>query len=199
MIEKYGDYRTISSRGEKKMRLCFFHGLESSPKGTKSRLLRQHYPDCWIPELFPDIYNRIEIVEAGMEEPMVIAGSSLGGLTAIMYAMKRPEMVKGLVLLAPAVGSRDGISIMADVEEGLLDSLYIPGNIPTAIIAGIRDELIPVTAIRALVQRSPQPEKIKLYEVDDDHMLHQSLDLMLKTISEILKISSDKPLADNKP
>ena len=134
-----------------------------------------------------------------MEEPMVIAGSSLGGLTAIMYAMKRPEMVKGLVLLAPAVGSRDGISIMADVEEGLLDSLYIPGNIPTAIIAGIRDELIPVTAIRALVQRSPQPEKIKLYEIDDDHMLHQSLDLMLKTISEILKISSDKPLADNKP
>ena len=179
------------------MRLCFFHGLESSPKGTKSRLLRQHYPGCWIPELSPDIYNRIDIVEAGMEEPMVVVGSSLGGLTAIMYAMKHPEMVKGLVLLAPAVGSRDGINIMADMEEGLSDSLYIPGSIPTAIIAAIRDELIPVTAVRSLVQRSPQPEKIKLYEVDDDHMLHQSLDLMLITISEILNRSSNKQSADN--
>ena len=117
---------------------------------------------------------------------MVITGSSLGGLTAIMYAMKRPEMVGGLVLFAPAVGSKDVISIMADEEKGLLNSLYIPKNIPTAIIAGIRDELIPVSAIRNLVQRSPEPEKIILHEVDDDHMLHQSLDLILETIKEVL-------------
>jgi pimeloyl-ACP methyl ester carboxylesterase len=154
--------------------------------GTKSRLLRKHYPDCWIPELPPDIYRRIEIVEAEMAGPKVITGSSLGGLTGVMYAMKHPEMVGGLVLFAPAVGSRDGISIMADEEKGLLNSLYIPKNIPTAIIAGIRDELIPVSAIRNLVQRSPEPEKIILHEVDDDHMLHQSLDLILETIKEVL-------------
>ena len=169
------------------MRLCFFHGLDSSPMGTKSRLLRQHYPDCWIPELPPDIYRRVDIVEAGMEGPMVITGSSLGGLTAIMYAMRHPEMVKGLVLFAPAVGSKDGISIVADEEKGLLNSLYIPKNIPTAIIAGIRDELIPVSAIRNLIQRSPEPEKIILHEVDDDHMLHQSLDLIIETIKEVQK------------
>jgi len=116
---------------------------------------------------------------------MVITGSSLGGLTAIMYAMKHPEMVGGLVLFAPAVGSKDGICIMADEEKGLLNSLYIPKNIPTAIIAGIRDELIPVSAIRNMVQRSPEPEKIILHEVDDDHMLHQSLDLILETIKEV--------------
>ena len=119
---------------------------------------------------------------------MVITGSSHGGLTAIMYAMRHPEMVRGLVLFAPAVGSKDGISIMADEEKGLLNSLYIPKNIPTAIIAGIRDELIPLTAIRTLVRRSPQPDKIKLYEVDDDHMLHESLDLMFETIKEIINL-----------
>ena len=170
------------------MRLCFFHGLESSPNGTKSTLLRQHYPNCWIPELPPHIFKRIEIVETGMDEPMMVTGSSLGGLTAVMYAMKHPAMVKGMVLLAPAVGSIDGISIMADKEEGLLESLFIPENIPTAIIAGTRDELIPLVAIRALVQRSPQPDRIKLYEVDDDHMLHESLDLMLETIKEMMNL-----------
>ena len=175
------------------MRLCFFHGLDSSPMGTKSRLLRQHYPDCWIPDLPPDIYHRIDIVEAGMKEPMVITGSSLGGLTAIMYAMKNPEMAGGLVLFAPAVGSKDGTSIMADEEKGSLDSLCIPKNIPTAIIAGIRDELIPVSAIRNLVQRSPEPEKIMLHEVDDDHLLHQSLDLILETVTGILKCASEVP------
>ena len=169
------------------MRLCFFHGLDSSPMGTKSRLFRKHYPRCWIPELPPDIYRRLDIVEADIEKPMVITGSSLGGLTAIMYAMKHPEMVRGLVLFAPAVGSKDGVSIMADKEKGLLDTLYIPEDIPTEIIAGIRDEVIPLSAIRNLVQRSPVPDKIVLHELDDDHNLHQSLDLIIEVISRMLK------------
>ena len=169
------------------MRLCFFHGLDSSPMGTKSRLFRTHYPTCWIPELPPDIYRRLDIVEADMKEPMVITGSSLGGLTAIMYAMKHPEMVRGLVLFAPAVGSKDGVSILADKEKGLLETLYIPENIPSEIIAGIGDEVIPISAIRNLVKRSPEPENIVLHEADDDHVLHQSFDLILETINEIFK------------
>jgi len=186
-------FHNLNQQGKIEMRLCFFHGLDSNPLGTKSRLLRQHYPNCWIPELPPDIYRRVDIVEAGMEGPMVITGSSLGGLTAIMYAMRHPEMVGGLVLFAPAVGSREGVSIVADKEKGLLNALYIPKNIPTSIIAGIRDELIPVSAIRDLVQRSPEPEDIMLHEVDDDHMLHDSLDLILDAIKGILKRASDTP------
>jgi pimeloyl-ACP methyl ester carboxylesterase len=171
------------------MRLCFLHGLDSSPQGTKARLLKQHYPDCLIPELPPDIYVRVALVEKKVAEPMVFTGSSLGGLTAVMYAMRHPAMVKGMILLAPAVGSRDK-SILADSVDGLLESLYIPETIPTAVIAGIKDELIPISSIRTLVRRSPQPEQIRVHEVFDDHSLHKSLDLMLETIDQIRKLAS---------
>ena len=168
----------------KRIRLCFFHGLDSSPEGTKARLLKKTYPECWIPELPPDIYKRLEIVEIGITEPTVIIGSSLGGLTAVMFAMRHPEMIGGLVLMAPAVGCTDK-SILADYEP-LAEPLYIPAGFQTVIVAGIHDMLIPVSAIRSVIERSPGKESIRLHEVDDDHMLHQSLELMFQEIEKVL-------------
>jgi len=164
--------------------LCFFHGLDSSPQGTKGALLREHYPDCWIPELSSDVYQRLEYLKQEMREPMLVVGSSLGGLTAILHAISRPEMVHGMVLLAPAVGAKDKDFFTAE-QRRILDSLYIPRAIPTVVVAALRDELIPVAAIRRLIQRSPDPERIELLEVDDDHNLHDSLDLMLKAIAQL--------------
>jgi pimeloyl-ACP methyl ester carboxylesterase len=169
------------------MQICFLHGLDSSPQGTKSRLLKKHYPDCLIPELPPDLEKRIDIVEREIQSPMVIVGSSLGGLTAIMFAMKHPLMVKGMVLMAPAVGVRDK-SILSDPKiEELFKSIFLNEKIPTSIIAGLNDDVIPIEDIRSLVQRSPLSGKIDLIEVEDDHNLHQSLDLMLDKISLMLK------------
>lgn len=164
--------------------LCFFHGLESSPQGTKAGLLKKAYPKCWIPELPPDIYTRVEIAAEGITEPTVIVGSSLGGLTAIMLAMRYPETAAGMLLMAPAVGCTDQ-SILAG-HKTLTESLYIPKGIPTVIVAGLRDELIPISAIRSLVDRSPDRKSIRVYEVDDDHMLHRSLELMFRSIDQIL-------------
>lgn len=179
----------------KTVQLCFFHGLDSSPQGTKAGLLKKAYPGCWIPELPPDIYQRIDIVEGGIKEPAVIIGSSLGGLTAVMYAMKHPEMVNGMVLMAPAVGCTDQ-SILA-AHKPLTASLYIPKGIPTVIVAGLQDDLIPVSAIRSLVQRSPERASIRLHEVDDDHMLHASLELMFRSVEQILKAASQKMSVSN--
>lgn len=172
------------------LHLCFFHGLDSSPQGTKAGLLKNTYPECWIPELPPDIYRRVEIAAEGITEPTVVIGSSLGGLTAVMYAMQHPEMVNGMVLMAPAVGCTDR-SILA-AHKPLTDSLYIPKDIPTVIVAGLRDELIPISAIRRVVQRSPDRKSIQVHEVDDDHMLHASLDLMFRSVEQILKATSQK-------
>jgi pimeloyl-ACP methyl ester carboxylesterase len=169
----------------KHFRLCFFHGLDSSPEGTKARLLKMIYADCWIPKLPPDIYKRLDIVETGITEPAVIIGSSLGGLTAVMYAMRRPEMVRGLVLMAPAVVCTDK-SILAEYEP-LAESLFIPAGFQTVILAGIHDTLIPISAIRSVIERSPEKESIRLHEVDDDHMLHQSLELMFHEVERLLR------------
>ncbi|MEW6672687.1 MAG: alpha/beta hydrolase [Thermodesulfobacteriota bacterium] len=165
------------------MPLCFLHGLDSSPQGTKARLLKTHYPDCLIPLLPPDLDERVRIVEGQLQEPTTIIGSSLGGLTALMFAILHPERVAALLLLAPAVGCRDE-SMFTNEQKRMLEALYVPASIPAVIIAGIRDEVIPLASIRALVQRSPTPRRIRLLEVDDDHNLHQSLGLMLESIKQ---------------
>jgi predicted esterase len=166
------------------MRLCFLHGLDSSPQGTKSRLLKTHYPDCLIPSLPTDIHARVRIVEQVLHARTIVIGSSLGGLTALMFAMTHPELIAALILLAPAVGCRDS-GIFTEDQKLMLESLYVPAAIPTVIIAGIRDDVIPLASIRTLVQRSPDPSMIRLHEVDDDHNLHQSLDLMLESIKQL--------------
>ena len=166
------------------MRICFLHGLDSSPQGTKARLLKTQYPDCLIPSLPPDIQERGRIVERALREPTLVIGSSLGGLTALMLAIAHPERIAALLLLAPAVGSRNE-SIFTAEQKLMLESLYVPELIPTVIIAGIRDDVIPLASVRALVQRSPDPDRIKLHEVDDDHNLHQSLGLMLESVRQI--------------
>lgn len=172
------------------MPLCFLHGLDSSPQGTKARLIKAHYPECLIPTLSPDIHERLRIVDRELQQPAIVVGSSLGGLTAIMFANAHPEFIQGLLLLAPAVGSRNE-SIFTKKQQLMLESLYVPAAIPTIIIAGIRDEVIPLASIRTLVRRSPDPDRIQLHEVDDDHNLHQSLGLMLESIEQLrMKLSS---------
>jgi pimeloyl-ACP methyl ester carboxylesterase len=168
------------------MKMAFFHGLDSSPEGTKGRLFKGHYPEMFIPSLPGDIDERLGIVENGIREPMLIVGSSLGGLTGLLFALKHPALVKVLILLAPAVGFFDR-TILNPEQLVALDSLYVPAGLKTVIIAGIRDEVIPLAAVRAMVDRSPEPRKIVLHEVDDDHNLHGHLDFIISCIDSELK------------
>jgi len=164
--------------------LCFLHGLDSSPKGTKAIFIRDRYPQCLIPCLPRGIEERLEEAEKVIKIPSMLIGTSLGGLTAVQYAMKRAEMVRGLVLMAPAVGaSMEGI--FSDEEKEMLSCLSIPPGIPCVIIAGLRDEVIPIDSIHDFIQRSPGRELISLHLVDDDHDLHNNLDLMLEVIEEL--------------
>jgi pimeloyl-ACP methyl ester carboxylesterase len=169
------------------MKLAFFHGLDSSPEGTKGRLLTERYPSLYAPSLPGDINERLRIVENEIRDPMLIVGSSLGGLTGLLFALKYPALVKGLVLLAPAVGFFDR-TILNPEQLGALDSLYVPAGLKTIIIAGIRDEVIPLAAVRAMVERSPEPREITLHEVDDDHNLHDHLDFIISCIDRELKL-----------
>ena len=168
------------------MKTAFLHGLDSSPDGTKAVLLKKRYPDILVPELPPDVGRRLEIVENAFTEPLLVIGSSLGGLTALLYSMKHPRMVKGMVLLAPAVGTF-GDRILTAEQLAVLDSVHVPAGLRTVIIAGINDEVIPLASVRALVDRSPEPREITLHEVDDDHNLHLHLDFMISCIDRELE------------
>jgi len=165
--------------------LYFFHGMEASPQGTKAQFLRKHYPDIIIPELPPDIYKRIEIINNLVTEPAYLIGSSLGGLSALFFAMEKPDLVKEMILLAPAVGFSDPEFFNArDLKK--INSTLIPAGIPCVIMAGEEDDVIPLEDIRALVSRSPARNQIKLLTVKDNHSLNQSLDLLITLVKEMV-------------
>ncbi len=167
--------------------LYFLHGKESSPNGFRANYLRTFYPQIQVPSLPGDFIQRRPILAREIESDACLIGSSLGGLSALDYVRDHPHKVKGMVLLAPAVGFHDVAwrtpEILAFVEE-----LIVPAGIPTAIIAARQDEVIPLAAIQALVARSPQAEAIHYLEVDDEHRLHrpESLAAMLQSISWML-------------
>ncbi|MBU2512420.1 alpha/beta fold hydrolase [bacterium] len=161
--------------------LFFLHGLESSPNGTKAQLIRKKYPECTIPELTPNIKERDEVLKQLISEPSWIIGSSLGGLSALLFAMSNPELVKAMILLAPAVGFYDP-DFFDEAEMKLIESTYIPNGIPTTIIAGEYDDVIPMSSIEDLIKRSPDKQIVSFIKVKDDHSLNQFPGILMDCI-----------------
>ncbi len=165
--------------------LFFLHGLESSPKGTKAQLIKKKYPGCTIPSLTPDIKERREVLRELVTESSWIIGSSLGGLSALIFAMQKPEFVQAMILLAPAVGFFD-TGFFNEEEMKIVESTFIPGDIPTTIIAGLNDEVIPMFSIEKLIQRSPNKKNIDFIKVDDDHSLNRNPAILMDCIGRML-------------
>ena len=166
--------------------LIFLHGLGSSPEGTKACFLKKLYPYIKIPPLSADPLERLYFIENYIKEPSILIGSSLGGLTSIMFCIKHPDFVKSLLLLAPAVWTYDQNILKHELMETLVN-MRIPDGIPTTIIAAEKDEVIPLEKIREF---SKKTDGINLLEVDDTHDLHNSFDLIKKKLQCIILNSS---------
>ncbi|HUT78406.1 MAG TPA: alpha/beta fold hydrolase [Polyangia bacterium] len=173
-------------------RLVFAHGLEGSPEGTKATYLRETLGAIapWLGESILDDQVRILAETVGNDGPAVVIGSSLGGLAALGLACRRPELVRRLILLAPAVGTAHLIAAHPEVEArrpGLaaevarFSELTIPEPVPAHIVLGIHDELIRLEDVLALHVRSPSA---RLSLVHDDHALGRSRALILSLARE---------------
>jgi predicted alpha/beta hydrolase family esterase len=156
--------------------LYHLHGMDSSPDSFKAKHLRQFFPDLIVPALTNDVLERRTHLERLIQEPAVLSGSSLGGLSALDFAILHPHLVKGMVLLAPAVDFFDRSGKTQDILD-YLNALTLPPEIPTVIIGAVQDDIIPIEAIRRLYERSPDTRLVELIEVDDDHRLHESRSL----------------------
>lgn len=165
--------------------MFFFHGLEGSPQGTKSRFLRKRFPDITIPQLTSNVHERVELMNGLISEPSILIGSSLGGLSTLVFAMEKPELVAGMVLLAPAVGLYDK-KMCSRREYEDLQTVVVPEGIPTTIIAAEKDDVIPMDSILALIERSDQ-KNLKLIRVNDNHSLNRSLSYLLSSIKELME------------
>lgn len=187
----------------------YLHGFASSPRSAKGMYLRDRFAQLGIDLITPDLNQgdffhltltrQVQQVQTALPAgPVILIGSSLGGLTATWVAQQQLQ-VQQLVLLAPAFqfldhwlqilgevhlqrwqtqgslkfyhhGQQRSLSLsyqfVQDAEEYLDDQLQRP--IPTLILHGLQDGVIPITASRDFVAQRPWA---KLVELDSDHAL----------------------------
>jgi hypothetical protein len=143
-------------------RVLFVHGLESSPKGTKARVLAEHF-EAWTPEMDTRDFEACVVRQADAVrrfQPDVLVGSSFGGAVAV--ALLQRGLWRGPTLLLA----------QAALEQGLRPEL--PTGARVWIVHGRRDEVVPVASSRRL-GRTGSPGLVRLVEVDDDHRLSASV------------------------
>lgn len=155
--------------------LVFLHGQESGPFGSKYQTLAAAYPERVLSPDFSgqDLSQRLETAKAilsPLTEPLILVGSSLGGLLAVMLAAALPGRFDGLLLLAPALHLPEG-------------QLFPSLPKQTVVLAGLQDTIIPAEALKIWCEARQVP----LLWVEDDHRLGDSHDKILALLAEMLE------------
>jgi predicted esterase len=140
------------------LRVQFAHGLESSPQGTKARLLAgaftartpamdtRHFGAC------------VELHARVLEEfqPHVLVGSSFGGAVVVELLMRGLFRGPTLLLAQAAVRYR------ADAR--------LPEGVPVTLVHAPLDEVVPFAGSEQLA-RTGTPGLVTLISCEDDHAL----------------------------
>lgn len=171
------------------------HGFESGPDATKVTALaeaaanagwshsRPDYTDldaCREAGELGDVRGRRERLlrlarDAATHGPVVLAGSSLGAYISGLVSMQ--VQAAGLFLMAPPIRLH---------QDHPLDA----ARIPTSIIHGWHDELIPA----AHVVEWAAPRSATLLLVDDSHRLSASVQASAEAFSRLLALLQGAPL-----
>jgi pimeloyl-ACP methyl ester carboxylesterase len=201
------------------MKCIFAHGFEGVPSGRKPRFLREALGlDVRAPAMarrgwtFEDqvavLLDEVDRADPA-EGPLLMVGSSVGGLATAVASTRRPDRDLRLVLMAPAAGvhetwerqlGEEGLALWRDMgtlqyrhqgldqEVELRWALYeecraaadVTVTHRGAIVHGMHDDVIPAESSLALARRSPGIKR--LYVVDDGHRLLDSLEVMAEAI-----------------
>jgi len=154
-------------------RVCFSHGQESGPWGTKIRALADIARDKgWTVESLDyqgiaDARERADKLIAFCREqgePIVLVGSSMGGYVATAAAARMGA--RGLFLLAPAF-------YMPGYGEYMPDPLP---DVPTTIVHGWRDDVVPHEG--SIHYGRETGASVML--LDGDHRLTASIDVITR-------------------
>ncbi len=159
--------------------VCFCHGRESGPWGTKIRRLARvaEQYGCRVISCDdrdtqnPDERVRRLIVAAGRwSAPLVLVGSSMGGYVAAVAAAELQPV--GLFLMAPAIGL-PGYRLSAPRP--------VAGHL--TIVHGWDDPVVPLSNVLAFAGA----ERAALHVLDDGHLLHNCLDQLERLFADFLK------------
>ena len=163
--------------------IIFAHGLEGTPNGSKIQTLR----DSGIEVIAPDfqgmpLIERVALLEKisldYADKKPILGGSSYGGLTAAIVAMRFPDRFRGLLLCAPALHLKE-----PPVDDSTI--LIAPKGMPTVIIHGIDDDIVPISCSIEYAERSGE-DIIEFNQVNDGHRLSESHNEILDALEKIL-------------
>ena len=193
----------------------YLHGFASAPSSSKAVYFKNKLDGLKVivPDLNQDDFYNLtlsrqlqqvsEIIET-INGEIIILGSSMGGLTALLLAEKYPNISK-LVLLAPAFSMSElwingdktklqeweqngeapvmhyGYNQEALLSHGFYNDLFshddkeFKRQLPVLNFHGINDDVVPIEFSREYQLTHSQST---LIELDDDHGLGGHLDLM---------------------
>lgn len=206
----------------------YLHGFASSPQSAKAQYLRDRFAACQLDLKIPDLnqgdfshltltrqIQQVESLLPTCETPVVLIGSSFGGLTAAWLAQRNPQ-VQRIVLLAPAFGFlshwlpqlgtaqfkqwqgsgylmvyhygekrslRLHYEFVQDVK--LYEEQQLQRAVPTLILHGRDDEVIPIQASRDYAQTR---SSVELVELESDHSLGNVLPQIWQAIHRFLQL-----------
>ncbi|MDZ4297482.1 MAG: alpha/beta hydrolase [Moraxellaceae bacterium] len=154
------------------MRVVFVHGKESGPQGLKINAMSAVVKALGFEVFAPDLRERddpqwrtqqlLAVLESG---PAYIVGSSLGGYVAANAAALAPSQVLGLFLLCPAF-DLPGYPLTRPDQPLRGEQVYF--------VHGRHDSVVPL----ANSERAARDWQASLVTVEDDHPLHDSVDLI---------------------
>lgn len=209
------------------MQYIYLHGFASSPQSRKAQDLSDRFSKLGIPLIVPDLNQgdftyltltrQLQQVEAELapDVPVILIGSSFGGLTAAWLGQTHTQVQK-LVLLAPAFGflshwlprlgyeqlqqwkTEGFLPIYHYGAEKMLPISYrfaedaaqyreaeIQRPVPTLILHGNNDEVIPLQTSLDFASDRPWVNLIKL---DSDHALLSASEEIWQAIRKFCEV-----------
>jgi uncharacterized protein len=211
------------------MQVLYLHGFASSPESSKARFLSRKFAERSVRMLVPDLnqpdfstltvtrmLQQVEHTLASAEGPLVIVGSSLGGFVAVQAALRHPDRITRVVLLAPALDF-DGNRLTELGDRGLAAwkssnqlavfhygygrmmpvhyDLYADARRYSALQADISQ---PVQVFQGRFDTAVNPDtverwarsrpNVELHMLDDDHQLLRSLEGIWTAMERFLQL-----------
>lgn len=149
-------------------KLIYLHGLDSTSQSGKARQFAARYPGMLTPDFTGDFEQRMSqlLPILGDQADWTLIGSSYGGLMGAAYTHDHPAQVRRLILLAPAI-------ILPEFASR--PDLH-PVSIPTVLIHGRQDDVVPPEPVRLLAERLFSD--LTYIPVDDGHRLQNAFEAL---------------------
>ena len=145
--------------------LIYLHGSDSNSNSGKARLFREWFPGMLTPDFIGTFDERMTQLYSILSNKIdwTLIGSSYGGLMGTIFTLEHATQVRKLILLAPAL-TLEPLASRADLQ---------PVSVPTHLIHGTLDTVVPLEPVRAVAQKLFTG--LTIHIVEDDHRLQKSV------------------------